>query len=274
MSPGTALSSASTITFDNFEDALRPDPGTEKDFQVDDNSFAYSPGQLNKLLNPKSLQAFVALSGLSGIERGLRTDINAGLSIDEAALDGKVTFDEAVGYRRKASDFKNSTLPRPVSLRAASAPHQGRSSEPFEDRIRVYGQNRIPPKKATPLWKLMWIAYNDKVLLLLTAAAIISLALGLYETFGVTHEPGAPQPVDWVEGLAICIAIIIVVLVGSLNDWQKERAFVRLNAKKDDREIKVVRSGKSFMINVHDILVGDVLHLEVSFPALYTTLFD
>ena len=32
--------------------------------------------------------------------------------------------------------------------------------------------------------------------------------------------------------------------------------------QKEDREVKVVRSGKSFMINVHEILVGDVLHLE------------
>lgn len=32
--------------------------------------------------------------------------------------------------------------------------------------------------------------------------------------------------------------------------------------QKDDREVKVVRSGKSFMINIHDILTGDVLHLE------------
>ncbi|KIX00604.1 calcium-translocating P-type ATPase, PMCA-type [Rhinocladiella mackenziei CBS 650.93] len=118
------------------------------------------------------------------------------------------------------------------------------------------------PKKATPLWMLMWNAYNDKVLLLLTAAAVISLALGLYETFGTEHEAGAPTPVDWVEGLAICVAIIIVVGVGSLNDWQKERAFVRLNTKKEDREVKVIRSGKSYMINVHDVLVGDVLFLE------------
>jgi Ca2+-transporting ATPase len=62
--------------------------------------------------------------------------------------------------------------------------------------------------------------------------------------------------------MAICVAIIIVVVVGGLNDWQKERAFVRLNAKKDDREIKVVRSGRSYLINVAEIEVGDVLHLE------------
>jgi len=108
----------------------------------------------------------------------------------------------------------------------------------------------------------MWNAYNDKVLILLTVAAVISLALGLYETLGVEHAPDEPMPVDWVEGVAICVAIIIVTGVGSANDWQKERAFVKLNAKKEDRDIKVIRSGKSFMLNVHELLVGDVVHLE------------
>jgi P-type Ca2+ transporter type 2C len=112
------------------------------------------------------------------------------------------------------------------------------------------------------LHQLMWNAYNEKVLIVLTVAAVISLGLGLYETLGVDHSPGSPPPVDWVEGMAICVAIIIVVVVGGLNDWQKERAFVRLNAKKDDRQVKVIRSGKSFMINVAEVLVGDVVHLE------------
>ncbi|KAI2633562.1 plasma membrane calcium-transporting ATPase [Hypomontagnella submonticulosa] len=230
-------------------DPLCPDPGTEADFQVENNPFAFSPGQLNKLQNPKSLPAFRSLGGLSGIARGLQTDINAGLSVDETTVRTSITFEQAV---RRTSDkfFETPDL----------TPNSGPGS--FVDRIRVFGKNVLPAKKATPIWKLMWGAYNDKVIILLTVAAIISLALGLYETFGTTPEPGGPPSVDWVEGVAIIIAILIVTLVGSLNDWQKERAFVRLNAKKEDREIKVVRSGKSFMINVHDILAGDVLHLE------------
>lgn len=108
----------------------------------------------------------------------------------------------------------------------------------------------------------MWGAYKEKVLIVLTVAAMISLALGLYETFGVEHPPGSPTPVDWVEGMAICAAIIIVVVVGGLNDWQKERAFVKLNAKKDDREVKVLRSGITSLINVAELLVGDVVHME------------
>lgn len=241
----TATSYESSVVGDP-KDALRPDPGTEADFQVQNNPFAFSPGQLNKLLNPKSLAAFHALGGLAGIVRGLRTDTKSGLSMDETNIASPISFQDAVGGMSSE----------------AAVPSSASSSEPFGDRIRVYNRNVLPAKKATPLWKLMWNAYNDKVLILLTVAAMISLGLGLYETFGVTHAPDDPMPVDWVEGVAICVAIIIVTVVGSFNDWQKEKAFVKLNTKKDDREIKVIRSGKSFMINVHDILVGDVLHLE------------
>lgn len=253
---GEASSASSMFSGNEREDALRPDPGSEKDFQVADNKFAFSPGQLNKLLNPKSLPAYAALGGIRGIERGLRTNLETGLSADESVLSGKVSFEQAT----------NAGQSKPLGwdeVPLAPANHQPHNaSGAFSDRIRVYSNNALPEKKPTPLWKLIWMAYNDKILILLTVAAAISLALGLYETFGKEHEPGAPMPVDWIEGCAICIAIIVVVLVGSLNDYQKERAFVKLNAKKEDRNVKILRSGKSVMVNVVDIMAGDILHLE------------
>ncbi|KAI1762649.1 plasma membrane calcium-transporting ATPase [Hypoxylon sp. FL1150] len=238
-----------SITAVEYESALNPDPGTEGDFQVENNPFAFSPGQLNKLQNPKSLAAYRALGGLTGIARGLQTDTNAGLSLDETAVRTSIRYDQAT---RRASD-KFIESPERVSKP---------ESDSFVDRSRVFGKNVLPAKAATPIWTLMWNACKDTVIIVLAVAAVISLALGLYERFGTVPEPGAAPSLDWVEGVAIIIAIIIVTLVGSLNDWQKERAFVKLNAKKEDRQIKIVRSGKSFMLNVHDILVGDVLHLE------------
>ncbi|KAI0965792.1 calcium-translocating P-type ATPase [Xylaria arbuscula] len=248
LTPTQSDCGSSVITVDP-ESALRPDPGTEPDFEVEDNPFAFSPGHLNKLFNPKSLLAFRALGGLPGIRYGLQTDINAGLSLDETSVRTRVTFDQVV---RRTSDKFEELLARSPNL----------DSHAFSDRARVFGNNVLLAKKATPLWRLILIAFKDKVIILLAIAAIVSLALGLYETFGVQRAPGSPPAVDWVEGVAIIVAILIVTLVGSLNDWQKERAFVKLNAKKEDREVKVIRSGKSFMINVRDVLVGDVLHLE------------
>ncbi|KAL3294025.1 calcium-translocating P-type ATPase [Colletotrichum asianum] len=244
------VTSCASSSHEDSEEALKPDPGTESDFKIDNNPFAFSPGQLNKLLNPKSLAAFRALGGLNGIAYGLQSDINTGLSVDETAAPGTVSFQDAVSSI--SPQHARSQWPSPAAA----------TSNAFEDRIRVYKRNVLPAKKATPLWKLMWNAYNDQVLILLTVAAVISLALGHYETLGVEHIPGSPTPVDWVEGVAICAAIAIVTLVGSINDWQKERAFVRLSAKKDEREVKVTRSGKQALISVYDVLVGDVLHLE------------
>ena len=97
------MSSASSTTMvEDAEIILRPDSGTEEDFKVDNNPFAFSPDQLNKLLNPKSLPAFTALGGLRGIERGLRTSIESGLSADKATLPGHVTFSEATQPFQKA----------------------------------------------------------------------------------------------------------------------------------------------------------------------------
>lgn len=51
----------------------------------------------------------------------------------------------------------------------------------FADRVRVYGENRTPLRKPKTLLQLIWMAYQDKVLWILSIAAIVSLALGLYQ---------------------------------------------------------------------------------------------
>ncbi|MCJ1284318.1 plasma membrane calcium [Xylographa opegraphella] len=239
------------------EEALRPYKVDEKDFEVEDNPFAFSPGQLNRLLHPKSLAAYKALGGIKGLETGLRTDAVLGLSANEENIVDRITFKEATlaGKRRKFTpeiDQMRETIP---------TTKQG-LKEPYGDRKRVYKDNRLPAKKSLSIWKLFWNAFNDRILLLLTAAAVISLALGIYEAVGQKPAPGQSQSVDWVEGLAILVAVILVVLVTGLNDYQREKQFVILNAKKEDREVKVIRSGRTVQISVFDVMVGDVIHLE------------
>lgn len=237
----------SNLNLEPPDEALRPDPGNEMDFKVDNNPFAFSPGQLNKLLNPKSLSAFVALGGPRGLEKGLRTSLTAGLSADEQRLSGAVSFDEAVQAGK--SEFA-------IDARVVDQAPTSASDGALADRYRVFKDNRLPERKTDSILVLIWRAYNDKILILLTIAAVISLALGIYETLS------GGEGVDWVEGVAICIAIIIVVTVGAANDWQKERQFAKLNKRKDDREVKVIRSGRTIQVSVYDITVGDIMHLE------------
>ena len=239
------------------EEALRPDKIDQKDFEVANNPFAFSPGQLNKTLNPKSLAAYRALGGLRGLERGLKTDVIAGLSVDEVSISEKISFEEATqSARSKKPPDAGTAIEQDVIV----TDHEVKGQ--YHDRIRIYNDNRLPTKQSLSIWKLFWNAFNDRVLIILTIAAIISLALGIYEAIGQTPAPGEGPSLDWVEGVAIEVAVVIVVLVTGLNDYRREKQFVALNEKKEDRQVKAIRSGKSVLISVFDVMVGDVLHLE------------
>lgn len=134
-----------------------------------------------------------------------------------------------------------------------------------EERVEKYGSNYLKSKSAKSFFRLCYEAMKDKVLILLTVAAIVSLALGLYETFGqgpVYDDEHRPLPkVDWVEGVAIIVAVVIVVVVGAANDYQKERQFARLNSKKEDREVIVIREGSQKCVSIFDLVVGDLISL-------------
>ncbi|CEP61791.1 calcium-transporting ATPase PMC1 LALA0_S04e00760g [Lachancea lanzarotensis] len=187
--------------------------------------FRLRPEQLSELHDPKSLSAFDSLfdHDSANLCKYLQTDAVKGLTIQ----------DEDVTQT---------------------------------SRYELYGDNRIPQRKAKPFWRLAWEAFQDQTMILLSVAAVVSFALGLYETLGqpaeYDHEGKKITKVDWVEGVAIMIAVLVVILVGSANDYQKERQFARLNEKKSDREIVVLRGGDEHLISIHDLLVGDLITLQ------------
>ena len=245
------------------------DPPPEEGSRLPDNPFGFAPAQLAKLLEPKSIAELENLGGLSGLERGLRTNRRSGLSIDEARFTDVVSPQEATAPRSPQqgarSSFESGHQSVPISKLASHTgsgplPFLSQKDDRFTDRKRIFGVHRLQERKAKSFLELAWIAFQDRVLILLSIAAVISLALGLYQTFGPTHHEGAR--VEWIEGVAIILAILIVIIVGATNDWQKERQFQKLNQKKEDRVVKVIRSGKPAEISVHDILVGDVMILE------------
>eukprot|EP00033_Pygsuia_biforma_P001600 GCRY01001801.1.p1 GENE.GCRY01001801.1~~GCRY01001801.1.p1 ORF type:complete len:1034 (+),score=309.33 GCRY01001801.1:1287-4388(+) len=123
------------------------------------------------------------------------------------------------------------------------------SPENKEKRISAYGMNVLPEKKPRSLFSLMWEALQDKTLIMLCIAAVVSLVIG------VLDDPDE----GWIEGTAILVAVCLVVVVGSLNDYSKEKQFRRLNAKKQDRLVTVIRHGDQIQVSIYDLLVGDVI---------------
>eukprot|EP00960_Hanusia_phi_P000098 2818-Hanusia_phi.AAC.5 len=104
----------------------------------------------------------------------------------------------------------------------------------------------------TSILVLMWEALQDPTLIFLCFAAIVSLVIGVFVE---------KDPMGWLEGTAILTAVVVVVLVGSINDYQKESQFRSLNAKKDDMTVTVVRDGQKKEMSCHNLVVGDILLL-------------
>ncbi|PWN25411.1 calcium-translocating P-type ATPase [Jaminaea rosea] len=233
----------------------------ERQKNVDPRPFHFKPYTLGELVDPKSVAKLRGMGGIDALIDGLGTDAERGLDLPIRTAEA-APGDEAPKRLTDVEDQQGSKVAKkPSSVEAT-----------IEDRERVFGRNVLPQKKPKSLLLLMWIALQDKVLIILIIAAIVSLILGFYTDFVAPPEllPCNSSPdglceapdVDWVEGLAILIAVTVVVTVGSVNDYGKERQLQRLNAQKEERDVKVIRQGKPGLMSVHDVQVGDILQLE------------
>lgn len=119
-----------------------------------------------------------------------------------------------------------------------------------------FGRNVTVAKRPPSIWRLVLDAFLDKILLLLTAAALVSL------TIGIIQDVRDGSATHWIEGAAILLAVVIVVLVNSLNDYQREKQFRMLSARSEERQVMVQSRGRPALISIFDLVVGDVLLLE------------
>ncbi|KAK7051078.1 plasma membrane calcium [Paramarasmius palmivorus] len=288
----------------------------EQDVDVNPAPFRFKPYELAHMFDPKSYETLESYGGVQGILRGLGADPVHGLSPEgpdgakrplgrSQTLDGHGSGVDGPGAGLGASQRHDPNLPQ-ITLTEPGGGHgkapsasdlhaaagggasgggddgwdnSGALNASLADRRRVYGENALPIRKAKSLFALMAAAMKDKVLILLSIAAAVSLALGLFQDFGTKRNSDEP-PVDWVEGVAIIIAIIVVVsvpviyppsspltgiskvLVGSINDWQKEKQVQALNNKKDERGVKIIRGGQEKVVDSREVVVGDIALLE------------
>ncbi|XP_043071834.1 plasma membrane calcium-transporting ATPase 1 isoform X10 [Drosophila grimshawi] len=148
-----------------------------------------------------------------------------------------------------------------------TSPNEGLSGSKADEEHRreTFGSNVIPPKPPKTFLTLVWEALQDVTLIILEVAALVSLGLSFYKP----ADEDAPllQEEDehhgWIEGLAILISVIVVVIVTAFNDYSKERQFRGLqNRIEGEHKFSVIRGGEVCQISVGDILVGDIAQIK------------
>ncbi|MCJ8734334.1 hypothetical protein PDJAM_G00234200 [Pangasius djambal] len=159
--------------------------------------------------------------------------------------------------------------------RLKSSPTDGLSlnADDLARRKEEFGKNFIPPKKPKTFLQLVWEALQDVTLIILEVAAMISLGLSFYRPPNAEREncgraaggveDDSEAETGWIEGAAILLSVICVVLVTAFNDWSKEKQFRGLqNRIEKEQKFTVVRGGQVIQIPVVEIVVGDIAQVK------------
>lgn len=79
---------------------------------------------------------------------------------------------------------------------------------------------------------------------------------------GASEDEGEGDT-GWIEGAAILLSVVCVVLVTAFNDWSKEKQFRGLQSRiEQEQRVTVVRKGNVIQIPVADMVVGDVAQIK------------
>ena len=131
----------------------------------------------------------------------------------------------------------------------------GLSESEVDFFVKLFGDNEFPETPLKSFFEILLEVLSDPILLILLAAAAVSLTVGLIE-----------DPINgYTEGIAIFVAVILVSMIGAGNDYSKQLQFQALEKSTANDELaSVLRNGKVERINPKYICIGDILVLQVS----------
>ncbi|XP_017791251.1 PREDICTED: plasma membrane calcium-transporting ATPase 3 isoform X3 [Habropoda laboriosa] len=140
------------------------------------------------------------------------------------------------------------------------------SAADIQHRRDTFGSNSIPPKPPKTFLQLVWEALQDVTLIILEVAALVSLGLSFYQPADDEEKPLIDEDeakYGWIEGAAIFISVILVVIVTASNDYSKEKQFRGLQSRiEGEHKFSVIRQGEVKQISVSDIVVGDICQIK------------
>ncbi|KAB5540768.1 hypothetical protein DKX38_013742 [Salix brachista] len=135
----------------------------------------------------------------------------------------------------------------------------GLSSADVEKRLKIHGYNELEKHEGVSIFKLILDQFNDTLVRILLAAAIISFVLAWYDG----EEGGEMEITAFVEPLVIFLILIVNAIVGI---WQESNAEKALEALKEiqSEHASVTRDRKKCSnLPAKELVPGDIVELRV-----------
>jgi P-type Ca2+ transporter type 2C len=127
--------------------------------------------------------------------------------------------------------------------RADQAPSRGLTSAEAEVRLAAGGQNVLPAPRPVRLWRRVAAELRDPLVLVLLAAAVLTIATG-----------------DWTDASVIMLVIVVNTSAGVTQEVKADHAITALT-QLTAPEARVVRDGAQREVPAAGVVVGDVLIL-------------
>lgn len=121
---------------------------------------------------------------------------------------------------------------------------QGLSKEVVQERQKKYGFNEFEQAVSLSTLEILWYNINNIIVYLLGTAVLLSLFMG-----------------EWIEAIAVLIALLIAVLTGFFVEW-KAQGSVEALQKMIFTTTKVLRDGEFREIPSRELVSGDIIILE------------
>ena len=112
-----------------------------------------------------------------------------------------------------------------------------------------YGTNALVMVNKDSFFKQFIRSLGDPII------KILLIALGIKTVFLI-------QDFDWYETVGIVIAIFLASFISTISEYGSEKAFIKLQSEAEAIKVKVRRDGKTLLIDINDVVVGDIILLE------------
>lgn len=128
---------------------------------------------------------------------------------------------------------------------------RGLTAEQVVDQREKHGRNELPTSEGTSLFMLILKQFEDKLVIILLCAAVVSFFLALL-------EEGEDRMTAFVEPAVILIILICNATVGVVQETNAENAIERLKESEASNAL-VIRQGVQTPVEAIDLVPGDLI---------------
>jgi Ca2+-transporting ATPase len=127
---------------------------------------------------------------------------------------------------------------------------KGLSDREVDESREKNGTNDLSPQKIESFWDKLKENFKNPIIIILCVALVVILALSF---FNLT---------EWYEAVAISMAVILATLVSTLNEYQNETSFQKLQQEASQIKNKVFRNSELASILIGEVVKGDYILLQ------------